>query len=312
MKTRTFIMIFMAVLFLIIAPVVVAQVSPDEPRPLRGPSLSSTLYQEVSFTNQAQDLQLAGMLFVPEGEGPFPAVVFIHGSGTSRRDNPWYLSVAQHLQENGIVVLLPDKRGSVKSEGDWRTSSFEDLATDTVAAVNYLRQQDEVAIDRIGLIGMSQGGHIVPLAASQSSEVSFLIDVVGAAVPMRGQLVYEENHNLRQMGFLPGISNLIAYPAAWSIREVRQKEFWDLIGDYDPLPYWQSLEVPGLVLFGEQDTNVSSAKSAALLQSLPKDNIEVIVYEGSGHGLEDPAVQDAFVFRQDALQAMTEFILSVP
>ena len=71
------------------------------------------------------------MLFLPEGNGPFPAAVIIHGSGTSDRDNLWPLTLTQYLRESGIAVLLPDKRGSEKSEGDWRTSSFQDLAGDT-------------------------------------------------------------------------------------------------------------------------------------------------------------------------------------
>lgn len=65
-------------------------------------------------------------------------VVIIHGGGTSQRDNDWHLSMVSYLQSNEVLVLLPDKRGSEKSAGDWRTASFEDLATDTLAAVQYL------------------------------------------------------------------------------------------------------------------------------------------------------------------------------
>ena len=57
-----------------------------KPKPrasLQGPSLSEMDYIEISFNNGG--LQLAGMLFVPEGEGPFPTAVIIHGSGTSSR-----------------------------------------------------------------------------------------------------------------------------------------------------------------------------------------------------------------------------------
>lgn len=83
----------------------------DTPRPLvDGPSLEQFEFEEVTFQNG--DLDLAGMLFLPGGTGPFPAVVVIHGSGTSRRDNPWYLTIVAELQSNEFAVLLPDKRGS--------------------------------------------------------------------------------------------------------------------------------------------------------------------------------------------------------
>ena len=55
--------------------------------------------------------------------------------------------------------------------------------------------QDEVAISKIGIIGMSQGGTIAHLVANQMQEIDFLVNVVGGAVPMYETLVFEENHN---------------------------------------------------------------------------------------------------------------------
>lgn len=297
-------------LALLIIPVLVTQIAKPERRSFKWVELKDTSYQEISFQNTAQDLVLAGMLFVPEGEGPFPAAVIIHGSGTSRRDSGWYLTLTQYLQESGVVVLLPDKRGSEKSEGDWRTASFEDLATDSVAAVRFLQDQEEAAISDIGVIGLSQGGHIAPIVADQTQDIAFLVNIVAGAVPMHDQLVYEETHNLRQLGILPGLSDLLAYPASWSIIKVRQRGFWAAIGNFDPVPYWQGLSVEALVLYGENDTNVPSAKSAAKLRSLQKPNIEVRIYEHSGHALEDPEGHGDSIFREDALADIRDFILS--
>jgi dipeptidyl aminopeptidase/acylaminoacyl peptidase len=203
----------LAFLALLIVPVLVARTNSPDQRNFEFVELADTSFREISFENASQELMLAGMLFVPDGEGPFPAAVIIHGSGTSRRDNGWYLTLTKYLQDKGIVVLLPDKRGSEKSEGDWRTASFEDLATDTVAAVDFLKHQEQVAISEIGVIGMSQGGHFAPVAAAQSGDIAFIVNVVGGAIPMHDQLVYEENHNLRQIGVLPGLSDVLAYPA---------------------------------------------------------------------------------------------------
>lgn len=309
MKWKGFAIGITAVLLLLVVPVVWAQVNGNESHQLQGVRLQETQYEEVSFYNEEAGLQLGGMLFLPEGEGPFPAVVIIHGSGPSRRDNSWYLTLTHHLQTNGIAVLLPDKRGSVASEGDWRSASFDELATDTLAGVAFLREQEQVDPTRIGVIGMSQGGHFVPLTANQSPDVSFVVNMVGGATLLHEQLVYEENYNLRQMGLLPGFSNLLAYPSAWSIREVRQPEFWDAVGNFDPLPHWQQVTVPALVLYGEDDTNVSSDESAALLRSLGKENIDVRVFAGSGHALADPVGEGQSYIRAEVLQAITDFIL---
>jgi dienelactone hydrolase len=295
----------LAVVFI---PVLVRQLLPSEGRHLERTVLADTRYVEIEFRNRTQDLVLAGLLFIPEGDGPFPAAVVIHGSGTSRRDNGWYLKLTKHLQDSGIVVLLPDKRGSEKSEGDWRTAGFDDLATDTHAAIEYLREQRSVPLSGIGVIGMSQGGWIAPLVASQQDDLAFLVSIVGSVVTPREQLLYEENHNLRQMGFLPGISNLLAYVGSANVRYIAQPQLYKLIVDYDPLPYWESVSVDSLALFGADDTNVPSAESARRLKSLSNPHIHVKVYDGSGHALESPPGDGNSIIRNDALEDISVFV----
>lgn len=296
------------VLAVLFVPVLVRQLWPVESRQLERVALADTRHVEISFQNRTQNLALGGLLFVPEGDGPFPAVVVVHGSGTSRRDNGWYLTLTQHLQNSGIVVLLPDKRGSEQSEGNWRTSSFEDLATDTRAAIEHLREQQSVPISGIGVIGMSQGGWIAPLVASQEDDLAFLVSLVGSVVTPREQLLYEENYNLRQVGFLPGISNVLAYVGSANVRYLAQPELCRLIVDYDPLPYWRNISIDSLALFGADDTNVPSAESAKRLTTLGNPRIHVKVYEGSGHALESPAGQGNSIIRKDALEEISVFI----
>jgi len=311
MKAPRRTIVLLAVLALIFGPVAVKQLLPAEHRPYEYVSLEKTNYREISFRNERQDLDMAGMLFVPQGEGPFPAVVVIHGSGTSRRDNGWYLTLTDHLQKNGVVVLLPDKRGSEQSGGDWRTASFNDLATDTLAATDYLKTQDQVMISSIGVVGMSQGGWIAPIVASESDDVTFLVSLVGSAVTPAEQLRYEENHNLRQIGFLPIISNMLAVLSTAYIKNVGQPAFWDAVGNYDPMTYWKDLDIDALAMFGRDDTNVPSAKSAAKLNDLRNPKIRVRVYEGSGHALADPVGHGNDIIRYDVLEDISEFIESV-
>ena len=306
-KLRSF-HVFLLLLVVLIGPVLFKQIWPVERRQYDWVSLDETQYTEVTFRNTEQQLDLGGMLFVPSGEGPFPAAAIIHGSGTSRRDSGWYLTLANHLQQNGIAVLLPDKRGSEKSQGDWRTADFHDLATDTLAAVEFLRAQNEVPVSRIGIIGMSQGGWIVPIVASESSDVDFVVSMVGSAVTPAEQLIYEENHNLRQMGFLPGISNVIALASTAYIRNVAQAEFWDQVANYDPIPFWQEVNVPALALYGADDTNVPSEESAKRLNTLGKPNLRIKTYEGSGHALQDPVGRGNNIIRAEALDAIRSTI----
>jgi dipeptidyl aminopeptidase/acylaminoacyl peptidase len=311
MTKRVLCLIALFFIALLVLPVLVTQLFTRESRTLIGVELKDVDYQVVNFYNAVQDLELAGMLFLPEGEGPFPAAVAIHGAGSSHRDNPWALSYASYLQEQGIVLLLPDKRGSERSEGDWRTASFPDLATDAMAAISYLQDEHSDVISEIGVLGTSQGGQVAPIVAAQSSEVAFVINVVGSVVPFHDALVYEENHNLREFGMLPGFSNVVAPISSFYIRRVAQKGFWDAIGNYDPLPYWSKVDVPALILYGAEDTNTPTYESARRLESLDKPNLRVVIFEGSGHPLEDPEGSGDSYFREDALVVMHDFILDV-
>lgn len=295
-----------------LGPVAITQAKGVPPRrTYNNPGLSNMDYVEVTFRNEERGLNLAGMLFLPKGGGPLPAVVMIHGAGTSVRDNTWYLTPASYLQEHGVLVLLPDKRGSEKSEGNWRTSSYEDLATDTVAAIEFLKTQNMVDVSTIGIMGMSQGGQISPYVIHLSPDVDFLIDVTGTSLNNYDVLHYEEVNNLREMGFLPGVSDLIAYPSTWVLRNFTQKEFWDAVGNFDGLPYWEELSVPALVMYGSNDPNVPAEASKARLEALDKDNITVNIYEGSEHALQDPPGRGNSHFRIEALTDIKDFIESV-
>ncbi|HSF82199.1 MAG TPA: alpha/beta fold hydrolase [Anaerolineales bacterium] len=298
------------ILAIIFGPVVFTQVAAAEERTYQRVYLADVEYSEVSFRNETQDLDLAGMLFVPDGDGPFPAVVIIHGSKASRRDSNWYLTLSSYMQKNGVAVLLPDKRGCEKSEGDWYRSSLEDLATDTLAAIDFMKSQEIVEVSQLGIIGMSQGGVIAPVVASQSSDLDFVINMVGHSVTMHEQLIHDENFVAREMGLLPGISNMYSYVATFVYENFTAKEWWEAVGNFTPLPYWQKVNIPALVLLGSEDHNVPSEESKARIEALDKDNIRVIMYEGSGHGLEDPPGTGDHYIRQEALSDMLNFILT--
>ncbi len=297
------------ILLVLFGPVVIKQLFPPEHRQYSGVTLDEVQYTEVTFRNEAQDLDLAGMLFAPDGEGPFPAAVIIHGSGTSNRENRWYLTLTNHLRNNGVAVLLPDKRGSEKSSGNWRTSSFEDLATDTLAAIEYVETQELTPVSGVGIVGMSQGGWIAPIVARDTDDLEFIVSMVGSTVTPKEQLLYEEDHNIRQMGFLPGVSWVIAQISTRHIRHFVMPEIYDAVGDYDPIPLWGQVDIPVLAVLGSEDTNVPSAESAARLEGIGSDSIQVIVYEGSGHALQDPPGQGDRLIRAEALDAIAGFVL---
>ncbi len=251
--------------------------------PLVGPDLAELKYTEIFFDNESADLKLSGMLFLPDGKGPFPTAVIIHGSGTSRRNSVWYLSVTKYLQNQGVAVLLPDKRGSVKSEGRWLGASFEALATDTVSAINYLKQQQMFTPSSIGLIGMSQGGWIAPIAATYSNEVSFVVSFSGAIVTPEEQLVHEEVYNIAPYTY-HFLASLFAPVTA---KMFMKKEFFVPWAGFDPIPYWKEVQSPVFVALGENDENVPVEASVNRIKENGLSGFMVKTYPDGGHAIRD-------------------------
>ncbi len=107
---------------------------PQEPKP-PFPYIS----EDVKFDNEKAGIKLAGTLTIPEGDGPFPAVILITGSGSQNRNEelmghkPFWV-IADHLSRNGIAVLRYDDRGVGQSQNSSARSTSADFATDVEAA----------------------------------------------------------------------------------------------------------------------------------------------------------------------------------
>lgn len=243
--------------------------------------------KEVEYFND--DVKLTGTLMLPLASEPKPAVVFIHGSGVSDRDSFWYLHQADYLARHGFVVLLPDKRGCGKSEGAWHTASFDDFAADAVTAIEYLSQQSQVDTDQIGLLGISQGGWVAPLAAEQSPKVQFVISVSGSIATPAEQVEYEIKNEIDEK--VPGFIASLLAPSFARRAKKRKPVWWQKNAVYDPLELWKANTLPVLLIYGEQDQNVDVGRSLDRLgeAQVQRQNplFHIQVYPDIGHGLID-------------------------
>ena len=142
----------------------------------------------------ADGVTLAGTLTVPDGPGPFPAVVLVSGSGPQNRDadvfgHRLFYVLADHLARRGIAVLRYDDRGVAESTGDFGAATTADFALDARAVAEYLAGRAEVSA--VGVVGHSEGGVIAPLAANASDDVDFVVLLAGTSVPGRDVLRYQ-------------------------------------------------------------------------------------------------------------------------
>jgi pimeloyl-ACP methyl ester carboxylesterase len=156
----------------------------DQPLELRRPQTPPKPYpyreEEVSFSNAAAGVTLAGTLTLPKGAGPFPAALLIAGSGPNDRDEALanhrpFLVLADHLTRKGIAVLRYNKRGIDKSTGSADKATTVDLASDVLAALAYLKTCKEIDPAKIALIGHSEGALIAPLVTSRTKDVAWVV-----------------------------------------------------------------------------------------------------------------------------------------
>jgi uncharacterized protein len=134
--------------------------------------------EEVTYENKPGGSKLAGTLTLPRGNGPFPAVLLITGSGLQDRDEALmghrpFLVLADHLTRKGIAVLRVDDRGMGGSTGEVKNATTEDFAGDVLAGVEFLKTRGkQIDVHKIGLIGHSESGVIAPMVASRSRATS--------------------------------------------------------------------------------------------------------------------------------------------
>lgn len=146
-------------------------------------------YREEQVTVQSvPGVTLAGTLTLPQGAGPHPAVLLVTGSGPQDRDETLlghkpFLVLADYLARRGIAVLRLDDRGVAASTGAFAAATSDDFAADAQAAVRWLRARPDVADDRVGIVGHSEGGLIAPLVASRTPELGFIVMLAGPGTP---------------------------------------------------------------------------------------------------------------------------------
>ena len=144
--------------------------------------------ESLEYRNEPAGITLAGTLTIPEGRGPFPAVILISGSGAQDRDETIFqhrpfLLLADTLTRRGVAVLRVDDRGVGGSSGSIATATSLDFAGDVEAGIALLKARSDIDGHKIGLIGHSEGGLIAPIVAARSRDVAFIVLLAGTGLP---------------------------------------------------------------------------------------------------------------------------------
>ena len=156
--------------------------------------------EDIDFLSADKSTLLSGTLCLPQGEGPFPLVILISGSGWQDRDESIFghkpfLVIADYLACNGVASFRYDDRKMDR----YLVSTTMDLSKDTEGAWKYFSKDQR--FNKIGLMGHSEGGIIALMLASRNKKIDFLISLAGLVQEAPDVLLYQINVCCNTMKF---------------------------------------------------------------------------------------------------------------
>jgi len=280
------------------------------PTPYAAPAyVDASAFRELEVTVGSGEWALAGTLTLPLGDGPFPAVVLVHGSGPNDRDetigpNKPFRDLAEGLASRGIAVLRYEKR--TKQHAAKFTPEIlaaltvqEETIDDALAAAALLRQTEGINPARIYVLGHSLGGYLLPRIAladpTSSDRIAGLIAMAGPTRPL-------EELTLEQVTYIAGLDGTISADDQAALGDLAAQvarvqdpslsaatpaedlplgiptTYWLDLRGYDPAETAKGLAQPMLVLQGERDYQVTTADFEgwqAALGSLPSVTLKL-------------------------------------
>ena len=146
------------------------------------------LEEEIVFHHLSSNFELAGTLTLPKGEGVFPAILLISGSGPQDRNEEIlghkpFLIIADYFTKKGYAVLRYDDRGTAKSGGEFKGATSLDFASDATSALAYLKTRKDIDTTKIALTGHSEGAMLAAILAASDPSINAIIMLAGPGIP---------------------------------------------------------------------------------------------------------------------------------
>jgi dienelactone hydrolase len=290
------------------------------PIPYNPPAYVNTAsFHESDVTVGSGEWALPGTLTRPNGSGPFPAVVLVHGSGPNDRDetlgpNKPFRDLAWGLASQGVAVLRYDKRTLVHAsqftpEILAKLTLQEETIDDALLAAQLLRQTAAIDPKRVYVLGHSLGALAAPRIGQQDPALAGLIIMAGPTSPFEDLILYQITYLTglnaaptdQQKADIETLKTQVARVKDPNLsNQVDGKDlplgitptYWLNLRNYHPEYVAKSLEMPVFVLQGERDYQVPPAtefgpwkaalaqKANATLKLYPKLNHLFIAGEG--------------------------------
>jgi dienelactone hydrolase len=284
----------------------------DDTTPWKPPVYVNTdKFSESDIKFGSEEWELPGTLSIPKGEGKFPVLVLVHGSGPNDRDetigpNKIFKDIAWGLASNGVAVLRYEKRTryyplKVSQQMDKLTLDSETV-DDAVEAVKYLKKVPEINPERIFVLGHSLGGTAIPrIAAKDGNQPAGFIVMAGASRPLEdvvaeqfeyifgldGKLTDEEKAELekiKKQAAKVKDPNLSPSDSPKELPLGIPAAYWLDLRNYKPAEEAAKITRPILLLQGSRDYQVTLDNWEIWKKALAgKNNAKFCLFPGLNH-----------------------------
>ena len=220
-------------------------------------------------------LRIQAYLYKPEGDGPFAAVIYNHGSRDGReRESNAFPHVGRMLTRAGYAVLVPERRGYGKSDGElWRNEvgsnqgglipRLQAETADVLASVDYLRSLPYVDAKRLAVMSWSFGGIVTMLATSRSNAFAAAVNQAGAALTwdgnssVRGALISAAEKSTTPTLFMVAKNDRTTSSITTLAEIFKTRNFPHQLVVYEPFtPTRGGAAAPGHAIFSSQGANL--------------------------------------------------------
>jgi dipeptidyl aminopeptidase/acylaminoacyl peptidase len=240
------------------------------------------IHEEVTFKS-VDGLKIYGNLYRPKGDGPFPAIVRVHGGVHGQAQ----LRYQDYFVDNRYVVLDVDYRGSEGHGKDYRNKlTMGGLEVDdVVAAGKFLQSLSFVQKDKLAIMGDSRGAYITYSVIARPNPFK-----VAAAVSGFTDLITQYEYEAEIAPNFMGIQKLM-HGSPYTME--------DKFKGMSPVNFAGKIDVPVLILHGDNDRLVlpqHAWKMAEALFAHTKEHDIIVLYspqEDTGHNLKGKALEQA-------------------
>jgi dienelactone hydrolase len=272
--------------------------------------VSTDTFSEKEVRVGTGQLTLPGTLTLPKGQGPFPAVVLVHGSGPQDRDETIgpskpFRDLAHGLASRGIAVLRYEKRTKafpIQMAAIINTLTVkEETIDDALAAAVLLRENSQIDPNKVFVLGHSLGGYVIPRIGKGDSGIAGFIIMAGTARPL-------EDVVLEQFTYVFSLDGVITDAEKESLEQLKSQfakfkdpnlsaetsaadsplgapaSYWLDLRGYQPAEAAKELSRPMLIMQGGRDYQVTEADFQLWKKALSSQkNVEFKFYEGLNH-----------------------------